>query len=504
MTIRIQRNAAGNCIEFVGSSLPAYYNFLLLAQLNAEDPTRVDILNDARTNEKGNTEFEFYALDFNDYSDGDGAAFPSASAMVAYFNGKARALGYTTDDGVSLAGLDVDFRIDATETTILLSIGEYFPVNAMKAVADEDGTIHIYVLSDGTPINGVEAEAERYSELDHTMVSIDGVTVGGTLPNVVNELNALFYQTGNADGTAPVITSPATINLSQGDAISYSLTSVGAVEFEWLSLPNDLTVSAVNRRKLIGGSQLTAGTYNFSVKAYNYYGETTQAITLVVTSTAVANTRSVEYSNKDYAESTSSVLQAINSSNLWSYHLWFKTSGNTNNEQVLAAHGDEWFLSIRGSDRQLRFETDSGEEWRTANNVFTDNQWTHLIFVYSASGPALYVDGVLVAWDVSGSFASVGAFNANESFYVGRRQGKKYLRDVRVDEVALFNDDQSANVTYLYNSGATRDLASAPNPPEHWWRMGDGDTFPTISDNIGSEDLTLNNMTTADIVTDAP
>lgn len=504
MSIRIERNAAGNCIEFVGSSLPAYYNFLLSAQLNAEDPTRVDITNDARTNQKGNTEFEFYALDFNDYSDSDGVVFASAQAMVNYFNVKARALGYTTDDGVSLEGIDVDFRIDETETTVILSIGEYFPVNTVKAVADEDGTIHIYVLSDGTPINGIEAEAERYSKIDHTTVSIGGTLVGGTLPNVVNELNALFYQTGNADGTAPVITSPTTINLNQGDPISYTLTATGAVEFEWLNLPTDLAVSALNRRKLVGGSQITAGTYNFSVRAYNYYGEVTQAITLVVSSVAVANTRSVEFSNKDYAESTSSALRTINSSNLWSYHLWFKTSADSNNEQTLVAHGDEWRLYIRGSDAEIRFKTDSNEEWRTQTDVFTDNQWTHLLFVYRSSGPVLYVDGVLVAWDQAGDFNSVGTFATNESFYVGRRAGKKYLRDVRVDEVALFNDDQSGNVAYLYNSGVPRDLSVAPNPPEHWWRMGDGDTFPTITDNIGSSNLTLNNMTVVDIVTDAP
>lgn len=504
MAILIKRNAAGNCIEFIGSSLPAYYNFILSAQINAEDPTRVDILNDARTSEKGNTEFEFYALDFTDYADADGNVFTSAAEMVTYFNSKARALGFTTDDGVDLTGLDIDFRLDATETTILLSIGEYFPVNAMKAVADDDGTILIYVLSDGTPINGVEAEAERYSQLDHTRASIDGVLIGGTLPSVVNALNALFYQTGNADGTAPTITSPTTINLNQGDTISYTLTSVGAVEFEWIGLPNNLTVSALNRRKLVGGSQLAVGTYNFSVKAYNYYGEVTQALTLVVADVAMANTRSVVFNNKDYAESTSSVLQAINASTLWSYHMWFKAAGNTNNQQVLLSHGNEWFLFLRGSDNKLSFSAHNTETWSTGNDSFTDNQWTHIVLVYQVSGPALYINGVLVPWASSGDAAQVSAFSTNESFYVGRRQAGRYLRDVRVDEVALFNDDQSSNVTYLYNAGVPLNLALAPNPPEHWWRMGDGDSFPVITDNIGSEDLTLNNMTAADIVTDAP
>jgi len=505
MTIAIARNTAGNCVEFRGSSLPVYYNFVLRAQLNTTNPARVDIINEARSNENGNTEFEFFGLDFNDYSRDDLTPFASAQEMVDYFNFKARVIGFTTDDGIDLSGFDLDFRVDETETTVLISFGEYFPVNANKAVADDDGTIHIYTLSSGTPINGIESEAERYRNIDHTRVSIDGSLVGGDINNVVNALNALFYQTGSPDGQPPVITSPSTIALAEGDALSYTLTADRAVEFEWTGLPSDIAVSTLNRRKLVGGSQLTAGTYNFSVKAFNYYGEASQSITLTVTSVMTPNTRSTEFQNRDYAESASGALGSIFGNSLsspWSVHLWYKQSAASNNNQTIFAYG-KWQVRVRGSDNRIEMYADEYRN-RTNTNVITDQVWTHLLVVWNGSNFDLWVDGVSQTLTSGGDDKE--SSGSNERFYVGRsrRSGNDYNRGSRVDELAVFGSDQGTNVATLYNSGSTFDLSGLTTPPNHWYRMGDDDVFPVVTDNEGTADLTLRNMTVANFVTDAP
>ena len=79
------------------------------------------------------------------------------------------------------------------------------------------------------------------------------------------------------------------------------------------------------------------------------------------------------------------------------------------------------------------------------------------------------------------------------------------MRDnCRVDELAIWSSDQSANISGIYNSGTTHDLSELTASPDHWWRMGDGDNFPTIQDNVGNADFVMYNMTVADIVTDAP
>jgi hypothetical protein len=74
----------------------------------------------------------------------------------------------------------------------------------------------------------------------------------------------------------------------------------------------------------------------------------------------------------------------------------------------------------------------------------------------------------------------------------------------KVDEMAIWNSDQSSNISNIYNSGSTFNLSGLTAPPIHWWRMGDGDTYPTIQDNVGSAHFVMYNMTAADIVTDSP
>ena len=68
----------------------------------------------------------------------------------------------------------------------------------------------------------------------------------------------------------------------------------------------------------------------------------------------------------------------------------------------------------------------------------------------------------------------------------------------------------AAEVTQLYNSGVPTNLAAdeggyaSSADLTHWWRMGDEDTYPTITDNAGSINGTMTNMTSGDIVEDVP
>ena len=76
----------------------------------------------------------------------------------------------------------------------------------------------------------------------------------------------------------------------------------------------------------------------------------------------------------------------------------------------------------------------------------------------------------------------------------------------KVDELAIFNSDQSANISDIYNSGSPFDLSTLTTEPTHWWRMGDGDTYPNLQDSgtAGNCVFVMYNMTSADIVNDVP
>ena len=132
--------------------------------------------------------------------------------------------------------------------------------------------------------------------------------------------------------------------------------------------------------------------------------------------------------------------------------------------------------------------------------------------VLSVGFEAAYQQARRAAWSqarvhlVQGASRGQGAEIVDDAFRLGEAAyGGDHLRNsCFIDELALWDSDETANAAAIYNSGTTHDLAILGSAPTHYWRMGDEDTFPTIEDNVGSLDFTMFNMTSSDIVTDVP
>lgn len=155
---------------------------------------------------------------------------------------------------------------------------------------------------------------------------------------------------------------------------------------------------------------------------------------------------------------------------------------------------------------------------RTAASSILTNTWYHFVQVYdgtqgvNADRLKVYIDGVLASVTTSGTFpTSMDTMSGGVSdrvLNIGKYNGGVYETNGYIDEVAIF--DYSLNATQvsdLYNSGTPTDLSvAAGGAPEHWWRCGDGDTFPTLTDNgdTGGFDGTMTNMESGDITTDVP
>ena len=185
MTIKIVRNDAGNCVNFVGTTNPAYWNACLSAEVDSEDSTRINVLNNIRTSDPADPVYEFYKIPYTDFVDKDGNAFADATAAAAYITENAHVIGASTDGvGSDLTGETVCFSLDDTSTSILLDIGYSYGVNTIKAVPDADGTVHIKAkLGDRT----------LFSQLAvGSACKADGSVIPGGLNDVVNYLNELF------------------------------------------------------------------------------------------------------------------------------------------------------------------------------------------------------------------------------------------------------------------------------------------------------------------------
>ena len=194
MAIRIARNAAGNCINFIGSSMPAYYNACLSGSVDSNDSTLVNVINDIHTanNPNGEVRYEFYQIPFTEFTDANGAAFADAQAAADYITQEGNVLG-VSDTGTDLNGITVNFRLDQTSTSIIMDNGAAFGVNTIKAVPASDGTIHINAIGAGVPSDSSEPDThEHFQGLQHTNVQINGVAVSGGINDVCNALNELF------------------------------------------------------------------------------------------------------------------------------------------------------------------------------------------------------------------------------------------------------------------------------------------------------------------------
>ena len=525
MTIKITRNEAANCINFVGSTNPAYFNACLSAVINDDDSDRVDIINDVRTGESEGNQYEFYAVHYTGFSDKDGTAFSNAQEMVDYVNANANVANNT--GRFILSDTDyIDFSVDPTETTVLLDNGDAYAVNSIRAVENDDGNIDVLKHSSDVII---------YGDLRSSNASIDGAGLVGTTPTVVNQLNSLFENSGGIGGSAPVITSPSTISLTIGEIINYELTATDGVAYEWENLPTGVTTVDGNVRKIIGGSTLTAGTYTFTAKALNYYGESTQTISLVVSAPAFADTKSIKFLSNDYLGANAALLDGVlgrsgngaGASDAWSISMWFKPGSDTTGQTVFyygsnsVTTGGHIEVRYVGGGNKLSLKYGSSYnhvQLRTPNGSVASSDWVHLLLTYDggttgASSGALssyysrfkiYIDGVLQTTSNTHSNYGWSGAISGQNLRVGRYDSGNYLKNCLVDELAVWDSDQSGAVSDIYNSGATHALDLLSSPPSHWWRMGDGDTYPTIQDNIGTAHFVMYNMTAADIVSDTP
>ena len=298
-----------------------------------------------------------------------------------------------------------------------------------------------------------------------------------------------------------------------------------------------MTAHIDNRRNIIGGSSLAVGTYNIPVKAINYNGEDSEVIVLTVSTPAFANTKSVNFANQDYLGANAALLANTlgrtgnggGSIDAWSIGFWFKASTNLQG-QVIFYYGDNdtangghiqvTQVNVSGS-KHLRFRYGStNNRIQLQSSGLTSGVWQHILISYDGgttgadSGSVssyysrfkIFIDGALQSSALSNvNYGYTGNVDP-DNFRVGRYASGNYMRGCRVDELAIWNSDQSSNVSSIYNSGSPFDLSTLTAKPIHWWRMGDGDTYPLLQDSGTSANCVFQmyNMTAADIVSDTP
>ena len=393
------------------------------------------------------------------------------------------------------------------------------------------------VNGSGVNITDLARQIEIVSDSIHTdFVDEDGNQYTGDATAVVNTLNSIFQSSGTPTGEVPNITSALTISSTEGSTINYELTAQYGVGYEWdFSAVSGVTNVEGNPRKIIGGSGLASGTYNIPVKAINYNGEDSETVVLTVSTPPFSNTKSVQFSNQDYLGANASLLDSTlgrtgngsGSGDAWTISFWVKPT-NSSSGRVIFYYGSNdttngGFIEIRlTSSNKIRLQYGSGNNnlKLTIPSALTVDTWQQVVVTYdggttgSSSGS---ISNYYSRFDiyVNGSSQSTNNSNVNygwssaisgQNLRVGKLVSGNTLNGEKIDELAIWDSDQSSNISDIYNSGAPFDLSTLTTGPKHWWRMGDGDTFPNLQDSGSSANcvFVMNNMTSADIVNDVP
>jgi hypothetical protein len=276
----------------------------------------------------------------------------------------------------------------------------------------------------------------------------------------------------------------------------------------------------------------SADTIVVNCKAGNAIGGTVNfTVTVTVAQVSYTNSKSLKFSNNStaYLNGNHALVTSLQrtgngsgSSDAWSISMWVKPSTITNSQTLFYYGGDDLanegridLTQFSGGNLLFRYGNNANNLSYIGVGNFPTNQWNHVLITYSGAD-TLIANGGATAFSmfingVNGTSQlqqAGGGFSANipaDKFRLGRLLGSttsQYLSDGIINQVAIFNTDESANIATIYNSGNTQDLSLLASAPVHYYEMETSVT--TIPDIIGSADLTGFNFSASDLVTDTP
>ena len=215
--------------------------------------------------------------------------------------------------------------------------------------------------------------------------------------------------------------------------------------------------------------------------------------------------------------------------NAWTISMWVKPNSNTSNQTLLVyGAGDDYnggAITLKqsgGTSLVLNYGTVYDNIILVAGNSFVANTWQHVMVTFDGGTTGvvaadsnlyysrfnLYIDGVLksnVGVASNNGYDGVidGSNPSDNIFRIGRASNvhNNYFGGI-INQVAIWDTDQSANLATIYNSGSTQDLSLLASAPEHYYEIEASTT--TITDIEGSANLTGYNFTASDLVSDTP
>ena len=298
---------------------------------------------------------------------------------------------------------------------------------------------------------------------------------------------------------------------------------------------------------LNGTAPSSTGSHVVNCKAANAIGGITNfQVTLNVVEPTYTNTKSLKFADgvDSYLGGNASLITSLErsgngagDSDAWTIAFWAKGSSQ-NQGQTLFYFGasdvtNSGHIEIKQTNhngaKRLRVRygsTNNHLQLTTASGSINPDVWQHVMLTYDggttgvASGSLssyysrfkVFIDGALQTTSNVHSNNGYSGSLAGENFRFGRFTSGNYPRGAFLNQLAIWNSDQSSNIVGLYNGGDTQDIsllqadAGSMNsdylPPAHYYEIED--SVSAILDLAGSANLVGYNFSSTDLVDDAP
>lgn len=247
----------------------------------------------------------------------------------------------------------------------------------------------------------------------------------------------------------------------------------------------------------------------------NYFREVSQSVSCPAF--VVSNTKSIKF-NDPATDQTIQIpynaAQDIGTSD-YTLSMWIKVPSSATTTQTVywQRNGDNdsglsaiW-NNIAGGRINFGFTKNPGSPViNYTMGVPNNGEWYHIAVTNDRDvGMKGFVNGVYHDFELTSTveYSGFNLTNASEPILFGNNSSGSAPYRGFLDEVILMKRALTeAQMTSLYNCGEAIDPTQAFGDVVLWYRMGDGDTFPTITDQTGNEDGTMTNMAASDIKDD--
>ena len=281
----------------------------------------------------------------------------------------------------------------------------------------------------------------------------------------------------------------------------------------------------------------SSDSYVINCKAANAIGGVVNfTVTLNVQELTYANTKSLEFDAgvNSYLGGNAALVTALErasngagSGDAWTIAFWWKPAADANGQTLFYFGGSDTantghieIRQVTTTKVRVRYgSTNNYLQIQTLSGAIPSGAWAHICLTYDGGTTGaestqmstyfsrfkLFINGSEIT-NANTSNSNYGFTDGitGQNFRFGRFASGNYPRGGRLNQLAIWDTDESGSISTLYNGGSTFNLGTLTGSliPSHYYEIETSTTL--VSDTTGSAHLVGYNFDSTDLVTDAP